>query len=267
MFFIYFWIYLVIKNNKNIFLDINTKLQIKSGIIKWVLREKIKKKTLFFPILTTIIIGFIAVLSNQKIVMNSAIHTDSGNNKNLPYILLEREVNHAIEWDFTSTSNVTLLIIKRGTYEDLRRLALEIPPPVGGDYLDIFTCLLEDYYASRGNQTDSGKFYVNSSGIHMIWFETLGFIKYCVKVDPYSTDFIGFFYTWLGVTTTIGISSYAYKFRKLVKMKPKSEKEIIMRNYQIKVSCERCGIQLDSDSIFCHECGIRLKIYILNRIV
>jgi len=47
-------------------------------------------------------------------------------------------------------------------------------------------------------------------------------------------------------------------------MKPKSEKEIIMRNYQIKVSCERCGIQLDSDSIFCHECGIRLKNYILN---
>jgi rRNA maturation endonuclease Nob1 len=77
---------------------------------------------------------------------------------------------------------------------------------------------------------------------------------------------IGVFYICLGVATTIGIISYAYEFKKLVKMKPKSEKEIIMRNYQIKVSCERCGIKLDSDSIFCHECGIRLKNYILNRI-
>ena len=231
------------------------------------LREKIKKKALFFPILTTIIIGFIAVFSNQNIVMNSAIHIDSGDNKNIPYILLEREVNQAIEWDFTSTSNVSLLIIKKSTYEYLQRIVYEIPPPVNEQYADLLTGLLEDYYVSRGNQTDSGKFYVNSSGIHMIWFKTHGIINYCVKCDPYSTDFIGAFYTCLGVTTTIGIISYAYKFRKLVKMKPKSEKEIIMRNYQIKVSCERCGIQLDSDSIFCHECGIRLKNYILNRIV
>jgi len=232
-----------------------------------VLREKITKKTLLFPILTTIIIGFIAVFSNQDTVMNSARYTDFGDNKNLPYILLEREVTHAIEWDFTSTSNVSLLIIKKSTYEYLQRIVYEIPPPVNEQYADLLTSLLEDYYVSRGNQTDSGKFYVNSSGIHMIWFKTFGIVNYCVKCDPYSTDFIGAFYICLGVTTTIGIISYAYKFRKLVKMKPKSEKEIIMRNYQIKVSCERCGILLDLDSIFCHECGIRLKDHILNRIV
>jgi len=232
-----------------------------------VLREKIKKKALFFPILTTIIIGFIAVFSNQKIVMNSAIHTDSGDNKNLPYILLEREVNHAIEWDFTTTSNVSLLIIKKSTYEYLQRIVYEIPPPVNEQYTDLLTGLLEDYYVSRGNQTDSGIFYVRSPGIHMIWVKTHGIINYCIRYDPYSTDFIGIFYICLGVATTIGIISYAYKFRKLVKMKPISEKEIIMRNYQIKVSCERCGSQPDSDSIFCHECGIKLKNYNLNRIV
>ena len=231
------------------------------------LREKIKKKTLLFPILTTIIIGFIAIFSNQKIVLNSAIHTDFGDNKNLPYILIEREVTHSIEWDFTSTSNVSLLIIKKSTYEYLQRIVYEIPPPVGEQYPDHWTDLLEDYYVSRGNQTDSGKFYVNSSGIHMIWFKTHGIVNYCVKCDPYSTDFIVAFYICLGVTTTIGIISYAYKFRKLVKMKPISEKEIIKCNYQIKVSCERCGTQPDSDSIFCHECGIRLNNHILNRIV
>ena len=230
------------------------------------LREKIKKKTLFFPILTTIIIGFIAVFSNQKLVLNLALHTDSGEHEGSIY-WIERQASHTIEWDFTSTSDVALLIIKKSTYEYLHGVAFELSAPGGETYHDIMEYYLEDYYVSRGNQTDSGKFYVNSSGIHMIWFKTFGIINYCVKCDPYSTDLIGVFYICLGVATTIGIISYAYKFKKLVKMKPMSEKEIIMRKYQIKVSCERCGILLDSDSIFCHECGIRLKNYILNRIV
>ena len=239
------------------------------------LREKIKKKALFFPILTTIIIGFIAVFSNQKIVMNSTRYTDSGDNKYyildnkyyIPYILFEREVTHAIEWEFTTTSNVSLLIIQKNTYEYLQSIVYEIPPPVSEQYPDLLTGLLEDYFVSRGNQTDSGIFYVRAPGIHMVLFKTHGIINYCIRYDPYSTDFIGVFYICLGVATTIGIISYAYKFRKLVKMKPISEKEIIMRNYQIKVSCERCGTQPDSDSIFCHECGIKLKNYNLNRIV
>jgi len=81
----------------------------------------------------------------------------------------------------------------------------------------------------RENVTLS-KFYVVSSGLHAIWFLTSGIIKYSIKCDPYSTDLIGVFYICLGVATTIGIISYAYKFRKLVKMKPISEKEIIMCN-------------------------------------
>ena len=222
------------------------------------LGKKIKKKALFFPILTTIIIGFIAVFSNQDTVMNSYRYTDFGDNKYIPYILLERDVSHSIEWEFTSTSNLSLLIIKKSTYEYLQRAVYEIPPSVSEQNADLLTDLLEDYYVSRENQTDSGKFYVSSPGIHIIYFKTSGIHNYCIRYDPYSTDFIGVFYICLGVATTIGIISYAYKFRKLVKMKPISEKEIIMRNYQIKVSCERCGTQPDSDSIFCHECGIRL---------
>lgn len=71
----------------------------------------------------------------------------------------------------------------------------------------------------------------------------------------------------LGVTTTIGIICSISRFKKLVKMNSSIKKDDSRCENQFKVSCERCGAQCDSDSIFCYECGIRLKIYSKNRIV
>jgi len=223
-----------------------------------VLREKITKKALFFPILTTIIIGFIAVCSNLDNVMTYALHTENGSCEGSIYYL-EREVNYAIEWEFTSTRYVDLLIIKKSTLEYFERVALELSTNWHQDYEQLMRDFLKSHYVSRGNYTDSGKTEVSNSGLYCIRFLTSGIINYRIKCDPYSIDLISIFYICLGVATTIGIISYSYKFRKLIKMKPISEIEIIKCDSQIKVSCEKCGTVCDSDSIFCHECGIRLK--------
>lgn len=193
--------------------------------------------------------------------MNFALHTDSGNYEGSLYFL-ERKVSHTIEWEFRSTSSVDLLIIKKTTYEYLHGIAFELYSLGAGNYEILMESFLAEYYVTRGNSTSSGKIEVPSPGLYLIWFLTLGNINYTIKCDPYCFDLRMVFYACLGVATTIGIISYANKFRKLAKLKPISEKEIIMRKYQIKVYCERCGTQLDSDSIFCHECGLKLKNYI-----
>lgn len=220
------------------------------------LREKIKKKALLFPILTTIIIGFIAAFSNQEIVMNFAFHIDSGEHES--GFTLERKASDIIEWDFTSTSDVDLLIIKKSTLEYYERVASDLSSQWGYDYNQLMRDFLENFYISRGNRKDSGKFYVDSSGLHYIKFSTVGTINYVITCDPFSIDLMGIFYILLGVTTTIGIICSIYKFKKLVKMNSNNKKDDSRCENQFKVSCERCGAQCDSDSIFCPECGTKI---------
>lgn len=222
-------------------------------------REKIKKKVLIFPILTTIIIGFIAAFSNQETVMNFALHIDSGEHES--GFTLERKASDIIEWDFTSPSDVDLLIIKKSTLEYFERVASDLSSQWGYDYNPLMRDFLEDNYVSRGNRKDSGKFYVYSSGIYYIKFSTIGTINYVIKCDPFSIDLMVIFYICLGVTTIIGIICSIYKFKKLVKMNSSIEKDDLRCDNQFKVSCERSGAQCDSDSIFCHECGKRNKIW------
>jgi len=222
-------------------------------------KEKIRKKELLFPILTTIIIGFIAAFSNQETVMNFAFHKDSGENES--DFTLERQVFNVIEWNFTSTSDVDLLIIKKSTLEFYERVASDLSSQWRFDYNQLMRDFLEVYYVSRGNREGSGIFYVNSSGLYYINFSTKGTINYFIKFDPFSIDLMWIFYICLGVTTTIGIICSIYKFKKLVKMKSSIEKDDSRYDNQFKVSCERCGADCDSDSIFCHECGKRNKIW------
>ena len=151
--------------------------------------------------------------------------------------------------------------------EYYERVASDFSSQWGFDYNQLMRAFLENNYVSRGNHKDSGKFYVYSSGLHYIKFSTIGTIHYVIKCDPFSIDLMWIFYICLGVTTTIGIICSISKFKKLVKMNSSIEKDDSRCENQFKVSCERCGAQCDSDSIFCHECGIRLKNYILNRIV
>ena len=224
-------------------------------------KEKIRKKELLFPIITTIIIGFIAAFSNQETVMNFAFHIDSGEHES--GFTLERKASDIIEWDFTSPSDVDLLIIKKSTLEYYERVASDLSSQFHFDYNQLMRDFLEDNYVSRGNRKDSGKFYVYSSGIHYIEFSTIGTINYVITFDPFSIDLMGIFYILLGVTTTIGIICSISKFKKVVKMNSSVEKDNSKCENQFKVSCERCGAQLDSDSIFCHECGkknLKLKM-------
>lgn len=223
-------------------------------------REKIKKKELIFPILTTIIIGFIAAFSTQETVMNFAFHIDSGEHESS--FTLERKASDIIEWDFTSPSDVDLLIIKKSTLEYYERVASDLSSQWGLDYNQLMRDFLENFYVSRGNHKDSGKFYVYSSGIYYIKFSTIGTIHYVIKCDPYSIDLMGIFYILLGVTTTIGIICSINKFKKLVKMNSSVEKDDSRCENQFKFSCERCGAKCDSDSIFCYECGTKLKFFL-----
>ncbi len=218
------------------------------------LGEKIKKKTFVFPILTTIIIGCIAVLSNQETVMNFAFHEDSGENE--PDFELERKVLNVIEWSFRSTSDVSLLIIKKSTLEYYQRIASEMSSEWGLDYNQLMEEFLETFYVSRGKLNDLGKYHVHSSGLHLIRSTTAGTISYTIKCDPFSIDLMWILYGILGITTSIG-TICSFPFKKLIKMKSINEKNSIVCEHHHN-SCERCGMELESDSIFCHECGIRL---------
>lgn len=191
--------------------------------------------------------------------MNFAFHRDSGEYETC--FTLERQVSNVIEWDFTSINDVNLLIIKRSTLEYYERVASELSSKWGADYGQLMGDFLEDDYVSRGKHKDSGKFYVDSPGLHIIKFSTGGTINYIVKCDPFFIDLMWIFYGILGISTTIGgISSY-YNIKKIIKMKIINEKSKICQRYQSKYSCEHCGVDLDSDSIFCYECGDRLKKY------
>jgi hypothetical protein len=196
--------------------------------------------------------------------MDFAFHEDSG--ENLGGFSIEREVSDVIQWEFTSTSDVDLLIIKKSTLEYYERVATELSANWHSNYDVLMRQFLEKFYVSRGNKTDSGNFEVYSSGLHYIKFSTSGTIDYIIKCDPFSIDLVGVFYIFLGLITTIGIISYVFKFMKLATKKYKSGKDITKSVNQTELLCERCGALCDSDSVFCYECGAKLKNYILNRI-
>ncbi|MFX0043148.1 MAG: hypothetical protein ACFE8L_09565 [Candidatus Hodarchaeota archaeon] len=220
------------------------------------LREKIKEKAFLFAVITTIIIGFIAAFSNQDTIMNFALHNDSGEDETA--LTLERKAFNEIEWCFVSTSDVDLLIIAKSTLEYFEDVASEISSQFGQDYNQLMEQFLEDEYVSRDKQQDSGKFYVHSSGVHVIKFDTGGFITYTVKCDPFVIDLIWIFYGILGISTTIGIIYSFNNMKELIKMKPNNDKDSIDHESYHKF-CERCGALLEIDSLFCHECGIILN--------
>jgi len=191
--------------------------------------------------------------------MNFAFHEDSGENKR--GITLEREASDVIEWDFTSTSDVDLLIIKKSTLEYLKRVASEMSSQGGGDYSQLLKSWLVKSYVSKGIPKNSGKIYVSDPALYYIASSTMGTINYTIKCDPFSIDLMEVFYIGLGATTTIGIICSISTFKNLAKMKSKVKKDDSMCDNQTKVSCERCGVLTNTDSIFCYECGAKLKSF------
>lgn len=220
------------------------------------LREKIKEKTFLFAVITTIIIGCIAAFSNQDTIMNFAFHNDSGEHET--GVTLERKVLNKIEWCFTSTRDVSLLIIAKSTLNYYEDIASELSSQYGQNYNQLMEEFLEDHYVSRGMHKDSGKFDVHSSGVYVIKFITVGTINYTVKCDPFFIDLMWVFYGILGLITIIGIKYSYSKIKKLSKMKPDNDKDNLTNEAYYKY-CERCGAPLESDSLFCHECGIILN--------
>ena len=77
------------------------------------------------------------------------------------------------------------------------------------------------------------------------------------------------FFTLLGIITTIGIISFSFKTKNLIRLKINTERynSIITpnrgsQNLKIKCKCEKCGVNLETDSLFCYECGCRLNRYL-----
>ncbi|MFX1489879.1 MAG: zinc-ribbon domain-containing protein [Promethearchaeota archaeon] len=198
--------------------------------------------------------------------MNFAFHEDSGV-KDGDFIL-ERKAFNLITWEFISTSPVKLLIIKKSTLEWKNQTLSEISSKWGVNYEVYWEQFLENHYISKGKYRDSGKFNSSYSTLYHIEFFTSGTIEYHIKCDPFSIDLILLFITLLGIITAIGILSYIVKISKLITMKINIDKfnSIISpfqenENCNIKFKCEKCGVDIDSDSVFCHKCGFRLKKY------
>ncbi len=213
-------------------------------------RKKIIRNGLVFPVLTLIIIGFIAFYSNKETIINFALKEESGEREGS--FTLKGKASNVIEWNFVSTSTVRLLIIKEVSWNYINDLASQY-----GDWIK--EQMLEDDYVSQGKYKDSGAFYVQTQEIILLKFSSSGSVKYLIKYDPFSIDLMWIFYGLLGIITLIGIIFFITKINKLIHMKIINEKTKSSQAHQTKRNCEHCGIELDSDSIFCHECGSRLK--------
>ncbi|MFX1457344.1 MAG: hypothetical protein ACFFDB_18415 [Promethearchaeota archaeon] len=152
-----------------------------------------------------------------------------------------------------------MLIIKKSTFEYLQKRATEISTFPGMSYDDLMEEYLQDHYVSYENFNDSGRFFTRSAGIHYIRFNTIGIFKYSFKYDPFFIDLMWFLYGLLGLTVIVGIVIIISRISNMIF--PSDKKSESSLNMQMEKYCERCGSLIELNSLFCHECGIKLNTF------
>lgn len=211
-----------------------------------------RSKKIIFASVILILLCVIITFSSKDTVITISKEEKSGSNNGT--ILLKGNAYFMVKWEFYSTNPVDLLIIKEITFEYFEKL--EALYGVYGYKMN-----LTDYYVSKGLYSDSGETKTETSETLLIEFETNGFITYKVYFDPFTFDFLYILYTILGILFLIDLILFIPKFKRnsINHDVPNLSNSPIKLDINLEGRyCELCGIKVDLDAIFCHQCGQKL---------
>ena len=218
-----------------------------------------------------VLIGCIGFFSTQNNVLNLAFGEKSGEQDS--GFQFENKVTTSIKWSFQSTKPVELTIYRTSTLEFYEHVCEEMQKtypwaPAPWYIIDEF---LKDSVVSSGLLEDLGIY--NCSGDYTIIISTSGHLIYHFEFDPYSIDLLVISYGMLFFMTFIALIYYLSKINKQVKFskainnKHSNPQKGVQKSQNSSdiIYCAQCGVQCESDSEFCHECGYKFtKVRLLK---
>lgn len=192
----------------------------------------------------------LGIFYNQNTIINYYSSQEHDKISINGFLDIEGKARKNIEWEFTSSCKIALKLISDYDYFIMKNFHGYV------DYDLIILC--------SNSFSSSGLITLNESNDYHLLFYTdeSGIVEYNIKFDSEYFDFLILFYVILIFCLIIdaiivGYKLYSHPKENLKKNNYNSSDNTIQTEEHTKY-CPYCGIEVDLDSIYCHECGNKL---------
>jgi hypothetical protein len=214
---------------------------------------KLFSKKLIFPLIIIILGSSIPIISSFNSKVRYFNNVEKGESLVTQYSCLDIRGSYQdhILWKFNSTTQITVL----HTSEWQIGIVHEYYPSIDieGLFIVLHNCIISD-----GKFSDKGIIKSGGNGVDILLFKpkSSGKLSYRVEFDPFEINYLYIVFGIFILLTFLAIPFYINKFRKILFRK--NLKISIVQPVMLR-SCRKCGTTLESDSCYCHECGLKLK--------